>query len=66
MEIDVKDLAMFTIIQKLKHVVNHKFHKLDEDFDLQEFLGDPEISDEDFKKMKITHFQIGSNFLIKT
>jgi|SaaInlStandDraft_5_1057022.scaffolds.fasta_scaffold62820_1 hypothetical protein len=52
MEIDVKDLAMFTIIQKLKHVVNHKFHKLDEDFDLQEFLGDPEISDEDFKKIE--------------
>ncbi len=63
MEIDVKDVAMFTIIQKLKHVVNHKFHKLDEDFDLQEFFGNLEISDEDFKKLKTMHFQIGSNFL---
>ncbi len=56
MEIDVKDLTMFTIIQKLKHVVNHKFHKLDEDFDLQEFLDGSEISDEIFKEIENNAF----------
>ena len=52
MEIDVKQLAIFTIIQNLKHVVNHKFHKLDEDFNLKEFLGNSDVSTEDFKTME--------------
>ena len=54
MEIDVKDLAMFTIVKNLKQVVNHKFHKLDEDFDLEEFLGntDSNISSDDLKKIE--------------
>ena len=56
MKVDVKDLAMFTITQKLKHTVNHKFHKLDEDFDLQEFLGDSELSDEDLKEIENNAF----------
>lgn len=57
MEIDVKDLAMFTIIQNLKYIVNHKFHKLDEDFNLQEFLGGSELSDENFKEIENNAFQ---------
>lgn len=57
MEIDVKDLATFTIIQNLKGIVNHKFGKLDEDFDLKEFLGNSDISAEDFTTMENKVFQ---------
>lgn len=59
MEINVKDLAMFTLVQKLKDIVNHKFHKLDEDFDLEEFLTNDDyvISPDDFKKIEDKLFQ---------
>jgi len=54
MEIDVTDLAIFTIVQKFKRIVERRFDKLDEDFELEKFLGkeiNEQIPMNDFKKL---------------
>ena len=54
MDIDVKDVAIFTIVQKFKRIVERRFDKLDEDFELEKFLGketNEQMSMNDFKKL---------------
>ena len=54
-EIDVKDLAKFTIYLKIKRMVSRKFYKLDEAFDLEEYLGKEiynKLSEKDFQELE--------------